>query len=74
MEAVMRLIKHCRNPADGLVALLGQEELHVSVLGKWVCVRIEEGFACKEKRGDPEVITPIHPPWKCNKGFRSVWS
>jgi hypothetical protein len=70
---VMRLINHCRNPADGFLALLGQEELRLSMLEKWVFVRIEEGFAFKEQWGDPEVITPIHPPRKGNKGFRSVW-
>ena len=44
-----------------------------AMLEKRVFARLEEGLACKKKRGDPEVITPIHPPWELNKGFRSVW-
>jgi hypothetical protein len=43
------------------------------MLEKRVFARIEKGFAFNEQRGDPEVITPIHPPWELNKGFRSVW-
>jgi hypothetical protein len=73
VKTVMRLIDHCRNPAHRLLALPGQEELHLCMLEKRVFARIEEGFAFKEKRGDPEVITPIHPPWEPDKGFRSMW-
>jgi hypothetical protein len=73
VETVMRLIHHCRNPAHRLLALLRQEELHLGMLEKRVFARIEKGFAFKEKRGNPEVITPVHPPREGNKGFRSVW-
>jgi len=35
--------------------------LYLRMLEKRVFARLEEGLACKKKRGDPEVITPIHP-------------
>jgi hypothetical protein len=70
---VMRLVHHCGNATHGLLALLRQEELHLSMLEKRVFAWIEEGFAFEEKRRDPEVITLIHPPREGNKSFRSVW-
>ena len=69
----MRLIDHCRNPAHRLLALLGQEELYLGMLEKRIFARIEKGFALEEKRGDPQMITPIDSPWEFNKGFNSVW-
>jgi hypothetical protein len=48
VEAVMRLINHCGNPAHSFLALLGQEELHLRMLEKRVFASIEEGFTFNE--------------------------
>ena len=67
METVVRRIQHGRDPTDRLAALARQEELDLRVLEKRILVRIEEGFALKNKRRDPEVITPIDTPRQLDK-------
>ena len=69
----MLLVDHCRNPAHRLLALPGEEELHLRMLEKGIFARIEERFALEEKGGDPQVVTPIDPPRECDKGRGIVW-
>ena len=72
VQTIVGLVDYRGNPAHCILALPGEEELHLGMLKKGVFAQVEKSFAIEEKRGDPKVITPIDPPRKCDKGFGIV--